>query len=106
MKDEDIRCIPSLGEGFPNVLADALSAGVPALGFRNCDGVTDLLVDGVNGWTCDNDGTIEPLKELLERSYVDLKANTIFSKNCQKSVELFKKDLIAKNWEDLIISLV
>lgn len=106
LKDADILCIPSLWEGFPNVLAEALSSGVPALGFRNCDGVTDLLVDRVNGWTCDNDGTIEPLKELLERSYVDLKAKIIFSKNCQKSVELFKKDLIAKNWEDLIFSLV
>ena len=106
LKDADVLCIPSLWEGFPNVLAEALSSGVPALGFRNCDGVTDLVVDSVNGWTCDNDGTIEPLIKLLERSYVDLKANTISSKNCQKSVEVFNKDLIAKNWEELIISIV
>ena len=106
LKDADVLCIPSIWEGFPNVLAEALSSGVPALGFRNCDGVTDLIVDTVNGWTSNNDGTIEPLVKLLERSYVDLKANTISSKNCQKSVEIFRNDLIAKNWEELIDSLV
>jgi glycosyltransferase involved in cell wall biosynthesis len=106
LKDARALCIPSMWEGFPNVLAEALSSGVPALGFRNCDGVADLIVDSVNGWTSYSDGTIEPLKKLLERSYIDLKAKTISSKNCQKSVEIFKKDIIAKKWEELIDSLV
>jgi len=42
--------IPSLWEGFPNALAEALSHGLPAVGFENAPGVADLIKDGDTGW--------------------------------------------------------
>lgn len=41
--------IPSLWEGFPNALAEALSHGLPAVGFAGAAGVADLIGDGA-GW--------------------------------------------------------
>ncbi|HZF60271.1 MAG TPA: glycosyltransferase [Desulfovibrio sp.] len=45
-----IFCIPSLSEGFPNVLGEAQTHGLPAVGFAACTGVNELIVDGENGF--------------------------------------------------------
>lgn len=45
--------IPSLWEGFANVLAEAMSHGLPAVGYRIADGVAQLVEDGSSGWLAD-----------------------------------------------------
>jgi glycosyltransferase involved in cell wall biosynthesis len=42
--------MPSRWEGFPNALAEALSAGLPAVGFREAEGVSQLIAHGETGW--------------------------------------------------------
>lgn len=42
--------IPSLWEGFPNALAEAMSHGLPAVGFEGASGVAQLIEDGESGW--------------------------------------------------------
>lgn len=42
-------CMPSLWEGFPNALSEALAHGLPALGFQQCEGVNTLIRDQENG---------------------------------------------------------
>jgi glycosyltransferase involved in cell wall biosynthesis len=101
----DVLCIPSIWEGFPNVLAEALSSGIPALGFSNCDGVSDLIQNGVNGWTIEGDGTVEPLLNLLEISYTGIIENQISTQNCSDSVLAYEKTRVTKQWEDLLLRL-
>jgi GalNAc-alpha-(1->4)-GalNAc-alpha-(1->3)-diNAcBac-PP-undecaprenol alpha-1,4-N-acetyl-D-galactosaminyltransferase len=64
----NILCIPSIWEGFPNVLGEALSYGMPAIGFKNCDGVSDLIIDEWNGWLEEDDASTLPLVRLLDRA--------------------------------------
>jgi glycosyltransferase involved in cell wall biosynthesis len=46
----DVLVLPSLREGLPNVVIEAMASGVPVIVSR-LPGVTDSLVDdGVNGW--------------------------------------------------------
>lgn len=42
--------MPSRWEGFSNALAEALSSGLPAVGFRDAEGVAQLIADGSSGW--------------------------------------------------------
>lgn len=47
--NSDLLVIPSRWEGCPNVLTEAMSHGLPAIGFA-VDGVKQLIVDGETGY--------------------------------------------------------
>lgn len=61
--------IPSLWEGFPNALAEAMSHGIPAVGFAKAQGVADLIEDA--GWLADGRDGIAEYAAALEAAMVD-----------------------------------
>ena len=101
----DCICVPSIWEGFPNVLAEALSFGIPGIGFSNCDGVSDLLEDNVNGWLEFDDGNNHSLVKLLNRAAFDLSRNHLMAFNCKNSVSKYSQNEISNMWNDLIESV-
>jgi glycosyltransferase involved in cell wall biosynthesis len=48
----DVFCLPSLAEGLPTVLIEAMACGVPVVSTR-IDGVPELVSDGEDGLLCD-----------------------------------------------------
>lgn len=51
-QESDIFCLPSLYEGFPNVLCEAMCCGLPVLCSNVCDNPR-IMQDGVNGFLID-----------------------------------------------------
>ena len=98
----NVLCIPSLWEGFPNILGEALSWGIPAIGFKNCDGVSDLIQDGVNGWLEYDDGTVKPYETLLNRAAESIEAREDLSKFCVESIQQFHEIEIQRHWNSLV----
>ena len=58
--------IPSRWEGFSNALAEAMSHGLPAVGFKDAAGVAQLIADGESGWLADNCDDDESLARALD----------------------------------------
>ena len=63
--------MPSRWEGFPNALAEAMSAGLPAVGFRNAEGVAQLITDGASGWLAGPGDATSALAEALAQAMSD-----------------------------------
>lgn len=49
-KETDIFAFPSHHEGFPLALTEAMGVGIPAVGYRSCPAVNELIHDGKDGY--------------------------------------------------------
>lgn len=49
MREASLLLMPSVEEGVPNVVVEAMALGLPVLS-TNCGGVPELIEDGVEGW--------------------------------------------------------
>jgi glycosyltransferase involved in cell wall biosynthesis len=72
-RKHNLMIIPSLLEGFPNVLCEAMCCGLPALGSRVSD-IPYIMEDGGNGYIF-NPEDIDDMAEILI-NYLDLDAQT------------------------------
>jgi len=63
--------IPSLWEGFPNALAEALCHGLPAVGFADAAGVAELIGDSGGGWLAKGLGDEAALSQTLGQAMAD-----------------------------------
>lgn len=54
-QNSDIFAVPSKLESFSLSLSEAMAAGVPAVGFKQCNGVNSLIQNEVTGYLVSND---------------------------------------------------
>lgn len=59
----DIFAFPSHHEGFPLALTEAMSCGIPAVGYRDCPAVNELIEDARTGLLCEEGA--EPFTKAL-----------------------------------------
>jgi len=95
----DIFAFPSPSEGFGVALGEALSAGLPAVGFADAPAVNELIVDGENGFLAtDVDDFAQKLKTLIESKELRRR----FGANAKKSVEKYEASRVWDAWETLL----
>ncbi len=61
----DVLCLPTLREGFPNVVLEAAAAGIPAV-TTDATGAIDSVVHGETGFIAHMDSAVE-IADLLEK---------------------------------------
>lgn len=96
----DVLCAPSLWEGFPNIVAESLSAGLPVLGFSNCDGLNDLLFHRINGWLANGtNDVVDNLYLTLKESYTDYERLIKNQELITLSVAQYSEKVTTKMWD-------
>lgn len=95
---------PSAYEGMPLALTEAMAAGLPAIGYKSCPGVNELIIDGYNGFLCEDgiDDFAEKLKILMQDAELCKK----MGQNARESMKQFAPEKIWDEWEDLINKVV
>jgi glycosyltransferase involved in cell wall biosynthesis len=92
-------------EGFPNVLGEALAAGLPVVA-TDCDfGPTDLILDGENGMLVEPD-SVPALAAGLDRLLADEGLRNRFRAKAPEVVERYAFERIFRAWDEVLTSLL
>ena len=99
-KETDIFAFPSHHEGFPLALSEALSCGIPAVGYRSCPAVNELIQSGETGLLVEEGAAAlaEGLKKLMESPVLRER----FGKNAQMAAEMYRPEIVWGKWEEKI----
>ena len=96
----DIFCIPSKYEGFPMVGLEALSHGLPIVGFASCSGLSEVVQHGHNGFLAEFP-TQESLSKWLSLLMQDNDLRSKMSHHSLMKRDAFDSEIIFNNWENL-----
>jgi glycosyltransferase involved in cell wall biosynthesis len=97
----DILLFPSRYEGFPNVLAEAMAHGLPAVAFDCSTGPADLIVHGFNGFLVEV-GNVSTAAELTLTLLENHGLRNQFGQCAMKVAETFSPDVVGKQWFELV----
>lgn len=100
----DIFCFPSAFEGFGNALGEAMSAGLPAVGYRGSPAVNELIEDGVTGFLVE-DG-VEPLREALRTLMERPDLRVSMGHAAHEAMKACAPDRVWTQWERLLYDVV
>ena len=95
LKDSDIFIFPSKYEGFGLALAEAMSLGLPTLGFASCSGVNELIKHNENGFLVQD---VEDLKNYLEKLMSDSKLRSELGKSAHLEMVKYSPEKNMKKW--------
>lgn len=100
LKEGDIFAFPSAYEGFGMSMAEGMSMGLPAVGYKNCSAVNELIQDGVNGYLCE-DG-VHDFRDKLRKLMEDRTLRVKMGVAARESMKAYAPEKIWDAWENLM----
>lgn len=98
----DIFCLPSLYEGFPNTVCEAMSCALPILCSRVCDN-PDIVEDGRNGFLFDPLSAEDMAEKILEMLAMPSRGRADFAEASRLRAErLFSPDSFVEKYIELL----
>lgn len=104
LKYGDIFAFPSFWEGFGLALAEGMSAGLPAVGFKTCPGVNELIRDGESGYLCEDN--LEAFTKALDKLMSNRDLRIKMGQAAKESMKQFAPQKNWDKWENLIVNAV
>jgi len=103
MSAADIFVLPSLREGFPNVLLEAMGTGLPVV-CTDIDGLSEIIIDGENGFLVQSKN-VEQLADKILLLLQDLPLREKFSKNNLDRVREYDLKIVVEKLERIYSDL-
>lgn len=102
LADSSICAFPSKYEGFPLALTEAMSIGLPCIGFASCTGVNEIIEDEKNGFLVDDvEGFADKLRILMNNPELCVK----LGENGKCKMKLYEDKVVYDKWEMLLKTL-
>jgi len=104
LRNADIFAFPSLFEGFPLALTEAMAVGLPCVGLKTTPSVNELIMDGINGFLADN--TPEDFAAKLKILMDDHNLRAKMGWEGHEMMKQYAPEIIWDRWENLITEVV
>lgn len=100
LKEGDIFAFPSAYEGFGMSLAEGMRMGLPAIGYKSCSAVNELITDDVDGYLCE-DG-VDDFRDKLRKLMSDRDLRVAMGKQACIAMKAYAPEKIWDTWENLL----
>jgi len=100
-----IFVLTSSSEGFPNVIGEAMSAGLPVVAFDCIAGPSDMITDGQDGYLIELNN-YDDLKKRLKSLMVNSEERRKIGEVARSSIKRFDLEVVGDYYYSLITSLV
>lgn len=101
----DLFVVPSVWESFGLAAAEALAMGIPVVGFADCPGINELIVDGRNGLLVEGSDRTGALAAGLDRLIRSEALRDRLGRRGPPSVDAYSLRSVADRWEELVASI-
>ncbi|MEC5166148.1 glycosyltransferase involved in cell wall biosynthesis [Flavobacterium sp. PL11] len=101
IKNAKYLVLTSKYEGFPMVILEALSAGIPVIAFDCETGPSELIQNEYNGFLVENQN-FKALEQALNRFENDNQLYNLCKENSKASIAQFSNEKVARKWLDLL----
>lgn len=100
-QQSSIFAFTSVSEGFPNVIGEAMSAGLPVISFDCIAGPSEMITDGVDGYLIPVNN-FSLFLERLNQLMTDVTLCREMGLNAKKSIKRFSSDSIGDKYYKFI----
>jgi len=105
-KKASFLAMSSLFESFGLVTVEAMACQLPVIGFQNCPGTNELVVDKVNGILVSGNDRVNSFSAGMELLMTDKKLYQSLRENTRKTAERFSISDVTSKWENLLKEVV
>ncbi|MCW8312122.1 glycosyltransferase [Sphingobacterium sp. InxBP1] len=99
MNEADIFIFPSKYEGFGLALGEAMSCGLPSIGFSSCSGVNELIKHGENGFLANS---IDEMRSFLKQLMEDAPLRQKLGRQAHLGMKNYTLARMVSGWKTLI----